>query len=238
MLIILTMASTALAILMSVVAWRSTQAERLRSEARVAALARDIHGSGASDELPLRNPLAAAEEPASGGQLFTSVEAAAPSRARWGLAVAVGAFVIASVAAVVVVVGGDEGSAHGVVQRPAVQREPAAVTAAAVARPEPPLELVALSHERSGRELTVKGIVRNPASGTERDRLTALVVLLNADGNVVTTGRGVVTAQALIPGGESTFAVTIADAGDVARYRVSFRSDERVVAHVDRRTGS
>jgi len=70
----------------------------------------------------------------------------------------------------------------------------------------------------------------------EMDRLTAVVALFNQDGNVVSTTRTAVASPALIPGGESTFSVTVPDAQDVARYRVSFRSDERVIAHVDRRT--
>ena len=47
-------------------------------------------------------------------------------------------------------------------------------TAAAVV--EPPLELVALGHERAADRLTVRGAVRNP-SNTGMDRLTAVVLL-------------------------------------------------------------
>ena len=39
----------------------------------------------------------------------------------------------------------------------------------------------------------------------------------------------------LAPGVESTFVVTVPGASDVGRYRVSFQSNDRVVAHVDRR---
>lgn len=237
MLIILTLVSITVAILTSVVAWRTTRAERLRSAARVEALARDIHGLPPIDELPLRTHSVSAVEPAASGDLFvTTATATAPSGARWGLAIAVGAFVVASMAALIVVLGGDDTPAQPIAQRPTPEAVTVQRTAVAT-RTDLPLELVTLSHERSGNQLTVKGIVRNPAAGAERDRLTAVVVLLNDAGSVVTTSRGAVAAQALIPGGESTFAVTVPDAGDVARYRVSFRSDERVVAHVDKRTG-
>ena len=37
------------------------------------------------------------------------------------------------------------------------------------------------------------------------------------------------------PGGESRFVVSVPSAADVGRYRVSFRTDDRVVPHVDRR---
>jgi hypothetical protein len=229
MLIIVTIASIALAAIMSVVAWRATREERRRSDARVEALARDIHASTAVDEFPLR-PAATpfpVETPQANG-LFAAASETSSSGTRWGLALAVGAFVLAALAAVVVVMGGDAPGTR--VAMASASAPPPAVKRAAV-----PLELVALSHDRDENQLTVRGVVRNPASGIEMDRLTAVVVLLNRDGNVVTTGRAAVAAPALIPGGESPFAVTVPESGEVARYRVSFRSDERPVPHVDKR---
>ena len=44
-----------------------------------------------------------------------------------------------------------------------------------------------------------------------------------------------VETPALGPGGEAAFVVTMPRAGDAGRYRVSFRTDDRVVSHVDRR---
>jgi hypothetical protein len=44
-----------------------------------------------------------------------------------------------------------------------------------------------------------------------------------------------VQSSSLRPGGETTFVVTVPGAGDVGRYRVSFRTDDRIVPHVDRR---
>jgi hypothetical protein len=231
MLIILTIASTLLALLMSVVAWRASRAERLRSDARVEALARDIHASAIGDELPLRPAIDRAEiESTASSGMFAATAEPAPSGSRWGLALAVGAFAVATVAAIVVVLGGDTPGTRVAMASGAEQQ-------AITKRPEPTaLELVTLSHDRDENQLTVRGVVRNPASGIEMDRLTAVVVLLNREGDAVTTGRAPVAAPALIPGGESSFAVTLAESGDVSRYRVSFRADERVVPHVDRRT--
>jgi len=98
-----------------------------------------------------------------------------------------------------------------------------------------PLELVALGHERDGESLIVRGIVRNPASGAAVDRLTAVVFLFNREGGFLSSGRVAVETSALRPGTESTFVVTVPGAGAVERYRVSFRTDDRIVPHVDRR---
>jgi len=244
MLIFLTISSLLVALVMTAVAWLTVRAERERSAARVEALAHAIHKSSAVEELPLRStdvppqpgaqpyftaPFADDEQQHS-PDMFGTVAASPATGSRWGLAVAVGAFVVASVAAMVVVFGGDTPAARTALASSADQ-------APAARRPVgAPLELVALSHDRDGNQLTVRGIVRNPATGMEMDRLTAVVALFNQDGNVVSTTRTAVASPALIPGGESTFSVTVPDAQDVARYRVSFRSDERVIAHVDRRT--
>jgi hypothetical protein len=39
----------------------------------------------------------------------------------------------------------------------------------------------------------------------------------------------------LQPGDESPFSISVPQAGPVARYRVSFRTEDRVVPHADRR---
>jgi hypothetical protein len=70
------------------------------------------------------------------------------------------------------------------------------------------------------------------------DHLTAVVFVFDRRGGFLSSGRAAVESAALIPGGESTFAVTIPGAEEVARYRVSFRSGDRIVAHVDKRNGS
>ena len=226
LLLLVTLTSMVLAGIMSLVAWRIAGDERRRSDARVAALAADIHGPGRvttfgpSDDLELRPRRGAS----GGAELF----AAAQPRpaARWPAVLAAGAFVVAGGAALVVVLSaGSRVATHAPQQTPAVVASPAA----------PPLELVALGHERDGDRLTVRGIVRNPESGAAVDRLTAVVFLFNHDGGFLSSGRVPIAAAALRPGAESTFVVSMPGAGDVGRYRVSFRTDDRIVPHVDRR---
>jgi hypothetical protein len=108
------------------------------------------------------------------------------------------------------------------------------VEAPDAAMPEP-IELIALGHEREGDRLVVRGIVRNPSSGAALDRVTAVVLLFKEDGGFLGSGRASVESPALGPGGETSFAVTVPGASNVGRYRVSFRTADRVVAHIDRR---
>jgi hypothetical protein len=100
-----------------------------------------------------------------------------------------------------------------------------------------PLELVALSHERAGDELTIRGTIRNPAGGAAVQDVTAVVFLYRANGALLTSTRAPLAADRLVPGAVATFVAT-ADAADVARYRVSFRNGDRVLPHVDRRSSS
>ena len=74
------------------------------------------------------------------------------------------------------------------------------------------LQLLSLNHEREDDHLTIRGVVRNPPRGSEVDHLTAVVLLFNQQGGFLTSGRSA-----------------------VGKYRVSFRTDDRVVPHVDRR---
>ncbi len=106
--------------------------------------------------------------------------------------------------------------------------------AAATVSP-PPLELVALGHTREARSLTITGTVRNPSSGPKLEALTAVVSLLDAAGALVSTKDVPLDYRALGPGEEAPFRVNIPDPGAIARYRVSFRTGNDVVPHVDRR---
>jgi hypothetical protein len=115
-------------------------------------------------------------------------------------------------------------------------RTPTVATAsAAQARTAQTLELLALVHERDDDHLTVRGVVRNPPRGAEVDHLTAVVLLFNQQGGFLTSARSPVESTALQPGAEASFVVTVPGVADVGRYRVSFRTDDRVVPHVDRR---
>jgi hypothetical protein len=60
--------------------------------------------------------------------------------------------------------------------------------------------------------------------------------MFNQNGAFVTSGRATVDASALEPGAEAPFVVTVPGAADVGRYRVSFRTDDHVVPHVDKRS--
>jgi hypothetical protein len=236
-LLVVTLTSMLVAAIMSVIAWRIAREERRRSDARVAALAADIHaeprGAGHEshasaapfglDELELRSVQAAA----AGHDLFAAAHPSAGSR--WAV-VSIGALLVGIVTAVVIL----SSSASNISARGATTTAAPAV-AAAQPRPATPLELEALSHERDGDRLIVRGIVRNPVTGTPLERLTAVVFLFSRDGGFLTSGRATIDPSTLRPDDESPFVVAVQGAADVGRYRVSFRTDEGVVAHVDRR---
>jgi hypothetical protein len=212
----------------STVAWNRSRDERRRREARIAALAAEIH-----DE-PLDGPAPAesAGDVFTTGDLFTTSQHAGMG-SRFATVAAVGLLVCGGVAALAVVSSSASGEAT-------VRRQSSATGAA-----EPPqtpaiepLELVALGHDRDGDRLTVRGIVRNPASGMALDRVTAVVLVYKEDGGFVSSGRATVDSTMLGPGGETAFTVTVPAASQIGRYRVSFRTEDRVVPHIDRRDKS
>jgi hypothetical protein len=237
-LLLVTLISLVLAAIMAVIAWHVSQEERRRSEARVAALAAEIREGvpAAFDTTPF------ATESALRGAALTSPMFAAPSSshtsARLGVIAAIGFILFVSAAAVAVVLGRSAGHDGNTVESGA-NEDAAAPVASQVTPPNPPtpmpLELIALGHERDGDRLTVRGVIRNPPAGAEVDHVAAVVFLFNGDGRFVGSGRAAVASGTLAPGGESAFLVTIQAASGVARYRVSFRTDDRVVPHVDRR---
>jgi hypothetical protein len=205
-----TLSSLTLAALMSVIAWRLAGEERRRSEARVAVLTSEIHDTDAA-------PAAPAQEVALSTDLFAAAHPET-SAGRWAAVVGLGVIAFCTILAVAVGLSGAR-SASGVAST---------VTPA-------PLELVALDHDREGDRLVIRGVVRNPASGPAVPRLTAVVFLFNRDGGFLTSERAAIGAATLAPGSEAAFEVTVAGAGDVGRYRISFRADDRIVAHVDTR---
>jgi hypothetical protein len=267
-LLVVTLASAALAALMSAIAWRVAREERRRAAARIAALAAEIFDEpgtatvpiaaapnhpaiGIRAEPPRRDPAPPGPAPASvrqlvpatnisddlplrhgpaatlaRGDLFAAADPGAPSGLRFAAVAAVGILAVGTAVALAVVLGAGPRTAP---------EKPVAASTTASTEPETPLELVALGHDRDGDRLTVRGVVRNPASGAPVDRLVTVVFLFDRDGGFVTSARAAVEPPALGPGDQAPFVVTITSAGDVARYRVSFRTDERVVAHVDKR---
>jgi hypothetical protein len=219
-LLLITSISMVLAVIMSVVAWRSSREERRRSEARIAVLAAEIH-----DE-----PVISAAAVRSSGELFAG-QVSARKGFRFAVVAAGGLFVCGVAAALAVVTSS---ASTGTSTRASVGVERG--TDHADSPIAAPIELVALGYEREGDHLTIRGVVRNPSTGAVLERVTAVVLLFREDGGFLTSGRATVESSALGPGGETTFAVTVPGANGVGRYRVSFRTDERVVPHIDRRS--
>jgi len=257
-LLIVTVSSMLVAAIMSVIAWRIAAAERKRSAARIEALAADIHAPAAAAQArvaaqsggarvkafprqaqpPSRPPrwddadlpLRPAEPASSGPIMFSAQRSRSSSRGSMAI---VGVLTVGGAIALAIV------SSRGPEPAPSAPPAAGAPPTAPAAAPDPaPLELVALGHDRDGDRLTVRGVVRNPPSARPQERLAVVVFVFQADGGFLTSARAIIEPLTLKPGGESTFVVTVPGAAGVGRYRVSFRSDDRVVPHVDKREPS
>jgi hypothetical protein len=242
MFIVIAAISLTVAIIMSGVVWRMTRAEHRRSEARVATLTSDLAEVelAARDERtgPVTAPTpdadqfrACADQFRTAAPQFRAVE---PGHSHFAPVLAVGGFAVATALALIVVTSRDNPTASGLLVAPTVQPANAAPGPRSTAD-VPPLELVALGHEREGDRLIVRGVVRNPKTGVLRDRVAVVVFLFNRDGGFLASGLAAVEVPALAAGSQSGFIVTVPDANEVGRYRVSFRSDDRMVPHIDRR---
>jgi hypothetical protein len=255
LLIAVTLVSLVLALVMSVVAWRATQGEKLRAAARAAALAaaaNEVPSDDADSPVPVmrsaaslapwRGPATSVTElPRVGGAsapLADTVVTPAPGT------VSVQASFLGSdppiresqqhqhwlrlAAAVIAIV------LAGVVFVRMSHRGDARTTAHAQAAPAP-LELLSLRHERQGVNLSVAGLVRNPPAGVMLERVTAVVYLFDQQGAFVTSAKAPIDFLKLTGGDESPFVVKVAAPTSVARYRVSFRTEDGTLTHVDRR---
>jgi hypothetical protein len=225
----ITLASVAVAVVMAILAARVLRSERLRSDARVEALARmagvadSPPANALADFLPEPDadpdrsaavPMAPAEDPAG---LFAEPEMPSPWRVRVAIAAGIGGVLLA--VAGLAMLGSRPHSGRGDV--------------AAVSTPTAPLELLALGDTMAEGRLTVTGRV---ASTSPVGAVMATVSLFDADGEFVASGRAPLEAGPLGPGSQSAFSVTLPVDGSVVRYRVSFRDAAgRAVAHVDRR---
>ena len=205
--------SLIVAAIMTVVAWVTVRDERRRVAARVASLKAAIHEH---DDLPLRQ---------ASGDVNAGPSSArqATSRGR-------------SLAAAGVVVALVLGSVTGLLM---AGRGARAKTTSGDAHVQPkgdaaPLELVALEHDRDEDRLIVRGIVRNPASAATLKGLTVVVLVFSKNGYTASAQAPAAVAS-LVAGAETPFVVTLTDADWVDRFRVSFRTNDRVVPHVDRR---
>src|SRR5690349_16979884 len=108
MLVLITTTSVLIAVAMSVVAWRATNEERRRSDARVAALAAEIHEPIDFDLRPAARPMVSATDTFESAPVAQSQDLFAPAPARVhgggiGLVLAAGGLVLATAAAVAIV---------------------------------------------------------------------------------------------------------------------------------------
>lgn len=259
----ITVVSLGVALVMSTAAWRMSRDEKKRSAARVAALslaAADVQPmvenrvdqSVASfapekrvEKAPWSSPrivptavapaLASAELPLNHAARFEPARTSEPTLSHatgfLGAAETPGrsgsgqkALALAAVILFVVLSAGLVWSMSG----------PRGTTAVAMG-PNSPLELVSLSHERHKEKLAVSGLVRNPVAGKPVEHLSAVVFLFDRMGTFITSSRANVDFLKLGAGDESPFVVSLDAPPTVARYRVSFRTDEGIVPHVDRR---
>jgi hypothetical protein len=209
-LVVITCASVTAAAALGINVWRTRAEEQQRSAARVAALSAAIDG--------------AEPKPSSGRSgADTSMFGATTERAVTGRPlIKAGIFAGLAVAFVVIV---------------AMANRQAGTHAASAADPAP-LELVTMSHTRSGRDLTVSGLVRNPRAGTSLTRIDAVVFAFDRTGGFVASGRAALDFTTLAPGDRSAFVVKIPNVADIARYRVSFRTEAGILRHLDRRAAA
>ena len=252
----ITVVSLVVALVMSVTVWKLTREEKQRSAARIAALSAaagddvaqssfdSIESVVATDSISLRTPAQPKTPPVPARAPWKPAPppppVVEPPRVEPTLMHATGflgeapverdngsrqkSLAYAAVAFFVVLVGGTAW----------VMSAPEGTSAVAVG-PNSPLELVSLSHARQNEKLSVSGLVRNPASGKPVERLSAVVFLFDRMGTFVTSSRAHVDFLRLAAGDESPFVVSIDAPPTVSRYRVSFRTDDGVVPHIDRR---
>jgi hypothetical protein len=218
-LVLITVLASLVAIGASLFAWRARVEEKQRSRARVAALTAAA-GIAREPVVPVsslsgfESEKSSAAEPVLHREFLGSSTATSTGTLQRGLAAAAVVFALGLVV-------------FGIV-RMTGERSPATAPAA-------PLELLSLRHERLGPRLSVAGLVRNPGSGAGIGRLDAVVLLFDEQGTFVTSARAPVEFTRLGAGDESPFVISLDAPQSVARYRVSFRSDDRTVPHVDRR---
>lgn len=231
-LLAITLLSLLIAATMGGVAWRMLRAERRRSAARVAVLAAEIHDEPVSTRASSPGRVATDDrmpDAAPAGQLFASTQAT-PTRSPLILVATVGALIVGMAVAAGVLFSPGNRDAQ------LIESESRSLSGRKGPRVPAPLELVALGHERDAEGLTVRGVLRNPPTGSEVSDLMAVVLVFNREGGYIASGRAAVQASTLGPGGETTFVVTVSGAPDVERYRVSFRTEHDVVPHLDHRS--
>lgn len=206
-LITLTVLSFAAAAGFAAAAWRTRAEQQRRSAARVAALASTLNAADpASSE---------AVEPVPVASLFQTSAGATVNRRLFTKPI-----IVTAVAVTMIVLA-------GMALRSGDSVEDGHATA--------PLELISMRHTRDGDTLTVTGLVRNPPTGAPLTRVAAVVFAFDRSGGFVASARATLDFLTLAPGDESPFVVTVPDLAEVGRYRVSFRTEEGLLRHIDRR---
>lgn len=198
---------------------RLTREERDRSDARAAALSQMI-GEGVAEPWDTsRGPTAAdLSEPVERGPMFGSATASVEdSRTRLLLVPAIGVLIV------------------GLALTGIYLWNQPQTTAAAASVTSAPLELVALRHERQGNTLIVSGLVRNPHVGRPIKGLAAVAFTFDRQGAFLTSGRAPLDFPQLAAGDESPFSISVPQSAGVGRYRISFRTEDGMVPHIDRR---
>jgi hypothetical protein len=249
----ITVVSLIVALVMSVAAWRLMREEKARSAARVAALSvaattpEPVAGFVREPETPktfVKAPWAPApvesfdsSEPAATADLSLGMAAPQPGPVISHASGFLGAapveresasrqksLAFAAIALFAVLSGGLVWMMSG----------PRGTSATAVG-PNSPLELVSLTYARQNEKLAVSGLVRNPLDGQPVEQLSAVVFLFDRMGTFVTSARANVDFLKLGAGDETPFVVSLDAPATVERYRVSFRTDDGIVPHIDRR---
>jgi hypothetical protein len=241
----ITVVSLVVAFVMSLTTWRLMREEKQRSAARIAALSSfdSIESAERTDSISLRTPAEPKTLPAAPWKPAPAAAIEPPAAVEPTITHATGFLGAAPLerdngdrqktlafAAVVFFVCLAGGTAW-------LMSAPEGTSAVAVG-PNSPLELVSLTHSRQKDKLSVSGLVRNPAAGKPVERLSAVVLLFDRAGTFVTSSKAHVDFLRLGAGDETPFVVTIDAPESVARYRVSFRTDDGVVPHIDRRADS
>jgi hypothetical protein len=99
-----------------------------------------------------------------------------------------------------------------------------------------PLELLSLRHSQDSDRLVITGVVMNPRTAATIAHVAATAFVFGPDGALLSSNQAPLDYTTLAPGGESQFVVSVPVTGQVARYRVGFRTEDgRVLPHVDRR---
>ncbi len=231
MLWVVVVATLALAVGMSVLAWRMLRGDRRRSDARAAMLRHvaleEAEPFDAGEFESEAGPEIRWQDAAMPPPVFAAVEQSrAPSR-HW---------VVGAVVVVFAALGA--GTVYGLYpEGPTLADAGSPLSGLIPRRAETrPLELLSLSYQMDDGDFVVTGLVQNPHDGRPSPSVLAVVYVFNTKGDYFASGKAALEFATLAPGAESPFVVRLPKAADVSRFRVGFRtSDGAVVAHVDRR---